>query len=107
MIQYHAVTFHAVERYCSRILGVKCYPPKGSRPYERAEIYCQAAGMTLEQVRAKILTKNVERALRLGFSRMVSEGFTAIIDSGVVVTVVERKKPAACRKHRMEDSECL
>ncbi len=102
MIQYHPVTFHAVERYCRRILGVRCSPPKGSRPYERAEVFCQAAGMTLEEVRAKILTKNVERACRLGFFRMVSDGFTAIIDQGVVVTVVERKKPVVRRKKRWE-----
>lgn len=102
MIIANRVTFHAVERYCSRILGVKCYPPKGSRPYERAELFCEAAGLTIDQIRAIIMTPNVERACRLGFKRMVSEGFTAIIDDGIVVTVVERRKPAACRKQRWE-----
>lgn len=102
MIIANRVTFHAVERYCSRILGVKCYPPRGSRPYERAELFCEAAGLTLEQIRALIMTPNVERACRLGFKRMVSEGFTAIIDDGIVVTVVERKKPVVRRKKRWE-----
>ncbi len=107
MIIANRVTFHAVERYCSRILGVKCYPPRGTRPYERAEMFCHAADLTFEQVRALILTPNVERACRLGFSRMPAEGFTAIIDCGLVVTVVERKRPIPCRKRRKEASECL
>ncbi|WP_407976121.1 hypothetical protein ACJKIH_03090 [Brucella pseudogrignonensis] len=96
------VTFHAVERYCSRILGVKCYPPKGTRPYDRAFLFAKAANLTVAEVRDKILTRNVERACRLGFKRMVSEGFTAVIVDGVVVSVVERRKPSACRKQRWE-----
>jgi len=101
MIIANRVTFHAVERYCSRILGVKCYPPKGTRPYDRAELFAQAAGKTVAEIRAIILTPNVERACRMGFKRIPSDGFTAIIDDGIVVTVFERRKHR-CGKLRRE-----
>lgn len=107
MIIANRVTFHAVERYCHRILGVNCYPPAGTRPYDRAAMFCEAAGLTIEQVRALILTPVVESACRQGFNRIRADDFIAIICDGIIVTVKARMKPKPVRKSRREVSACL
>lgn len=89
------VTYHAVERFCQRILGVKVHIKPHELPSStpkcnsfRAHRHCEAAGLTYEQVVALILTPNVVMACRGGYRNMRTRDFIAVMDgNGTVVTV--------------------
>ena len=98
------VSFHAVTRYVQRVLDVHVAAPDTLTHdmswYSEtlARLHCKAAGLTVEQVRALILTPMVSYACRQRLTVAYHDDFVAKVREGVVVTVVPRKKPASFRK---------
>lgn len=83
------VSYHAVSRYCERILGVTI-EDAGQPPRAVAEAYATAAGMSLDEVRRRIWTPGVALAVDFGV-RTVSNGSFAVAISqpaGVIATVL-------------------
>lgn len=93
------VTFHAVTRYVQRVLNVTldaaviAMVETGVRPWDRqravAEAHCEAAGLTLEQVRALIMCPAVAIASKMRASQVSTADFQAKLCNGVVTTIVE------------------
>lgn len=91
------VSYHAVARYCERILGVraqidpKTLPPvPNERSRAIAQAYCDVAQKTIDAVRAEILTPAVLDACLSGLSHLGTAAFHVKIarDTGVVLTVL-------------------
>lgn len=85
------VSYHAVTRYLQRIVGVVVDGPFAAS-LEEATAHCDAAGLTLEQVRSLIWTPDVAAAARAGFQSLRTLEFHArLSDTGVVMTITELK----------------
>jgi hypothetical protein len=84
------VSYHAVTRYVQRMLGVTVDLPDTVPSFDRAIAHCDAAGVTMEAVRAKLLSPAVTRAIAFGLRRFAVAGvFYHISANGVIVTVIK------------------
>lgn len=98
------VSYHAVMRYVQRVLFVHVAAPDALTPdlswYSEtmAEMHCRAAGLTVEQIRAVILTPMVSYACQCNLTVAYHEDFVAKVREGVVVTIVPRRKPLFVRR---------
>jgi hypothetical protein len=93
------VSYHAVIRYCQRILGIELQV-SGHTPRACAEAYAHAAGMTLDEVRLRIWTPGIAFAVQFGVCN-VSNGIFAVRISqpvGVIATVLN---PFTHNEHRL------
>lgn len=95
------VSYHAVARYCERILGVRAQIDPKTLPFlpnERsrkiAQAYCDVARKTIDDVRAEILTPAVLDACLTGISHLGTAAFHVKIarDTGVVLTVLSTEE---------------
>jgi hypothetical protein len=85
------VSYHAVTRYLQRIVGV-AVDGHFSASREEAAAHCDAAGLTLEQVRSLIWTPDVAAGARAGFQSLRTPEFHAQLSvTGVVMTITELK----------------
>lgn len=83
------VTFHAVVRYCQRILGV-CLDREIADVREEAAAHCLAAGLTIEQVRHLVWCPAVRSAAELALPNVGTRQFRARLDpDGTVITIFE------------------
>lgn len=94
------VTFHAVTRYVQRILGV-VVDLGGSnlqansllKSEQVADLHCQAAGLTIGQVRELIMTPAVALAAAMKLSMASTREFQALLaPSGAVLTILEPRR---------------
>lgn len=96
--EFYRVSYHAVIRFVERILLVT---PAGDdpalQPEARAQLYCDAAGTTIDKVRGTILTPAVLMACRMGVPSIGNRLFQAKIRpaKGIVATIYEARE----RKH--------
>lgn len=89
MLETELVSYHAVSRYCERILGIDA-PTSAGTPRDCAEAHARAAGMTIAEVRALIWTPGIRFASRFGVE-IASNGHFAVAISqptGVITTVL-------------------
>ena len=93
------VSYHAVSRYCERILGIVLAPVEGG-PRDCAEAHARAAGMSIDDVRAPIWTPGIRFAIGFGVSTVSNRNFAVAISqpSGVITTVLP---PFAHHEHRL------
>ncbi len=93
------VSYHAVTRYCQRILDVTVpWAVDPLSPKEIAEAHCLTAEMSIEAVRALIMVPAVQSASLAGITHVRVEDFVAKLGkNGIVVTIQEppakRTKP--------------
>lgn len=86
----HPVSYHAVTRYCQRVLDVTVdwtVPPLS--PAEIAEAHALIARTTVEAVRAAVLTPAVAAAVKLGLPFCRTDLFEAKMVEGCVTTIYE------------------
>jgi hypothetical protein len=86
--QQMRVSWHAVIRFCQRILNVPEIQGQFNS-WALAKAHADAAGLTIEQITKMILTENVMIGLKYGRDRVSNEIFTAVINNGNVITVFE------------------
>ena len=98
------VTFHAVKRYVQRVLKIEIAETFIDASNE-ATAYAQAAGLTIEQVRALIWTSGVAFASRHGCTTVRTSDFIATLApaTGAVVTLVSIE--GRCRKKMKQRSK--
>lgn len=86
------VTFHAVVRYCQRILDVRI-EQRFDDAREDAAAHCSAAGLTVDQVRHLIWCPAVKTAAELSLPNVGTRSFRARLDpDGTVITIMEPLK---------------
>ncbi len=73
------VTYHAVTCYVQRILHFPPISGSGEDTRECAAVHAAAAGMSIEEVRSRILTRGVRLALTLDAVKVRSPQFVAVI----------------------------
>ncbi|MFC3074949.1 hypothetical protein [Shinella pollutisoli] len=98
-LEHELVSYHAVVRYCERILGV-ALPASDASGRACAEAHARAAELTLDEVRRLIWTPGIRFASRFGV-RSASNGTFAVAisqPSGVITTVYP---PFAHDEHRL------
>lgn len=98
------VTFHAVKRYVQRVLKIEISEAFVDAANEAAA-YAQAAGLTIEQVRAVIWTSGVAFASLHGCTTVRTADFVATLapKTGAVVTLVSIE--GRCRKKMKQRSK--
>lgn len=83
------VTYHAIVRYCQRVLDVHLDDRSDDVRLE-ALAHCSAAGLTVEQVRHLIWCPAVIVAARLSLPNVGTRQFRAKLDpDGTVITILE------------------
>lgn len=88
-VPLEAVSYHAVIRYVQRVCCIEL--PETGKNIVDAEAHARAAGMSIDIVRALILTPQVQSAIRLGLPAMRTKTFIARIGTeGVVTTILSR-----------------
>lgn len=93
------VTYHAVTRYVQRVMGISVECEGEGR--ESAEAHAAAAGLNVDEVKARILTPAVAAAIEIGALRATVGASTFLIRDGAVVTVTERKLPVPPPSRRL------
>jgi hypothetical protein len=90
------VSYHAVTRYCQRVLGafVDVHPAVNAK--QRAYEHCRAAGTTIRAVQRTILTPTVAIGLALGAHYVIAADHVVVIRFGAVVTI------GSLDKHRLK-----
>lgn len=94
------VSYHAVTRYCQRILGVELLIDEKADPYACALAHARAAGSSVDEIRAAILSPPVVAALSMGAKfAHIKNRFSVVLDptDGVVVTI---NPPGSRLRHR-------
>jgi len=91
------VSYHAVFRYVQRVLGVELPAIDGEAEKARAERYCAAAGLFVDDVRSMILTPAVAHASMTGCTCVRTDTIRVSLaaDTGAICTVMplrQRKK---------------
>lgn len=98
------VSYHAVTRYLQRIRGVTITETFADHCNE-AHAHCDAAGVTLEEVRHLIWTKGVAMAIEQGFRQIGTSEFIVIVSiDGTVVTICEPHSKPQLRKLKIRSS---
>lgn len=95
------VSFHAVTRYVQRIMGTIvpwAEPPLTSE--QIAEAHCLTAGTSIDEVRALIWVPAVQVASASRFSMVQTRQFRALLQDGVVASIL---KPKTIRRRRFKD----
>ena len=104
--EHELVSYHAVARYCERILHIDL-PPIEASPREIAEAYACAAQLTLDEVRRLIWTPGVRFASQFGVLSVSNGHFAAVFSqpAGVVTTVLTPFVRDAQRMRVLTDRE--
>lgn len=85
------VTVHAVIRYAQRILDVSIESDAVGRSL--ADDYAAAAGLTVEDIQARIYTRATAAALGMGLTCFTIGDVMMIARGGVITTIVNRVMP--------------
>lgn len=102
------VTLHAVTRFCQRVLDVSGVRQAPNAALE-AEWHCQRLNLTINQVRAMILTSKVCLEFAMGKHHSANDVFCAVFVDGVISTVYSpgqaeanfRDLQVCCKKMRV------
>lgn len=99
------VSYHAVTRCVQRIMGVTL--PVAANPRVTADRHCAAIGLSIDDVRAAILSPAVVLAIRWGAHQVRCPEFTILLDQKdgehVVTTVVLGSQRSAAAYRPPED----